>query len=431
MSNDLAIAAVTKTLRYLIKNSFGDLLDESHVTAMPPDKVDDSAIGDGLVNLFLYHVTYDAALANMAMQDNRLKPNEAGFPPIPLVLHYLVTAYSKTKDPEFTSDKLLGKAMSVLHDHPILSAAEIQSALKDSELHEQIERVRITREIMTVDEMSKLWMMFQTNYRLSAGYQVSVVLMESTRAPKTPLPVLQRGEADKGVASQSDLSPPYPAITEIMLTKETDLPKENEKRKQPAMRLGESVTIEGFHLDGKKVTARFEHPRLSDPLEVEVIKPTETKAEITLPLIPAKWPAGIYTVSLLIVPKDNKPDQQVRTTNELPMALAPVITPAQLPLNVARAADKSAAIVLNCSPEVLPDQRVSLLLSDNDARQVAANAHTTQTDQLNFIVKDAPLSDASGFFIRLRVDGVDSLLVSDYSAAVLKFDAKQKVIIHD
>src|SRR6202008_4512506 len=115
-----------------------------NVTTKPPDKARATTETANQVNLFLYSVTYDAAWLNMNMP-SQAKPAETGSPPLPLVLHYLITAYSDTIPmPDVESHKLLGKAMSVLHDHPLLGAEEIKAALAGSGLDEQIERVRIT-----------------------------------------------------------------------------------------------------------------------------------------------------------------------------------------------------------------------------------------------------------------------------------------------
>ena len=53
-------------------------------------------------------------------------------------------------------------------------------------------QIRITPEPLTVDEMSKLWSSFQKEYRMSTAYQASVVLIESDRRARAPLPVLTR-----------------------------------------------------------------------------------------------------------------------------------------------------------------------------------------------------------------------------------------------
>jgi hypothetical protein len=303
--------------------------------------------------------------------------------------------------------------MRVLHDHPLLGADELKAAFGDSDLNEQIERVRITPQPMSVDEMSKLWTTFQTNYRISAGYQVSVVLIESLRSTRTPLPVLTRGKDDSGITAQPDLTPPFPTLTALTVQK-----------KQPSARLGDAITLEGFHLDGDTVTARFRHPRIDGFVEVAPGSVTPSKVEIVIPDgSPEDWASGVYTVALLI----EKAGEQDRLTNELPFALAPVIT-TPLPLSVASDFSGEALIQLTAEPNVLPGQQALLLLSDNDARQVVAEVRAAASDPLDFIVADAPLS-AEGFYIRLRVDGVDSLLVKNYEAAVPAFDENQKVKI--
>src|SRR5512144_2889437 len=143
MSNQLAIAAVTATLRSLLVRGVGI----PEVTARPLDNARRSATGNQL-NLFLYQVLPDASLRNQEMP-RQMKPGETGHPPLPLMLYYLLTAYSDDED-DTNSHRLLGQAMGVFHDHPLLGTAEIRNAtspiaeLADSDLHEQVERVRIS-----------------------------------------------------------------------------------------------------------------------------------------------------------------------------------------------------------------------------------------------------------------------------------------------
>jgi hypothetical protein len=118
----------------------------------------------------------------------------------------------------------------------------------------------------------------------------------------------------------------------------------------------------------------------------------------------------------------------VRTTNELPLTLAPRITSA-LPLNVARQGNGSAEITLQFKPLFRPGQRAVLLVGD---REVPAEPLPTPpdppdpTDTLTFIVKDAPVGT---HFLRLRIDGVDSILVQRPPGQPPVFDATQKVTI--
>src|SRR5262249_21332193 len=160
-----------------------------------------------------------------------------------------------------------------------------RAALTDNDLADQIERVRITPQPLSLDELSKLWMMFQTGYRISAGYQVSVVLIESTRPSRTPLPVLTRGKDDRGVTAQADLIPPFPTILDVKLPAQ-----------QVSVRLGDELTIVGHHLDGDSVAVRFTSLRLATP-RTEPATGTADQVEVTVPNDPADLPAGFYTLA--------------------------------------------------------------------------------------------------------------------------------------
>jgi hypothetical protein len=404
MSNSLAIAAVTATLSHLLSDSLKNDLSGGNVTTRPLDKARDG--NNNQINLFLYNVAIDAAWRNMDMP-RQSKPGETGYPPLALNLFYLLTAYGKDDDkPDPNSHRLLGAAMSALHDYPVLSRADINAALSGNDLGDQIERVRITPQQISTEEMSKLWTIFQTQYRISVAYQVAVVLIESKREAKTPLPVLQRGKDDQGVISQPDLLVPFPTLNSLTLP-----------QGRPAALLGDTLTFAGYHLDGTTVLARFSNRRLPVPVDLPA---TGNAAQVTvqLPNKPADWPAGLYIIAV-VVRRTGQPD---RVTNELAFALAPKIT-STLPMEVKRDNKGRATIDLTCSPEVRPEQDVVLLVGD---RAVAAQSFNSQTNKLKFVVTDAQLGE---FFVRLRVDGSDSLVVKDYQATPPAFDATQKVKI--
>src|SRR6185437_1817227 len=95
----------------------------------------------------------------------QVRSGETAPPPLALTLYYLVTAYGSDND-EILSQALLGWAMIQLHDFPLLAPSDVP----------QVERVRVTLQPMSLEEMSKLWMIFQSPYHVSVVYQVSVVL---------------------------------------------------------------------------------------------------------------------------------------------------------------------------------------------------------------------------------------------------------------
>ena len=405
MSNALAIAAVTATLRNLLTQGVTADVPGTAVTTQPLDRARSPNDNGNQINLFLYLAVSNAAWSNMDMP-RQVKPGETGQPPLALNLYYLLTAYGQNDDDTF-GHRLLGRAMNILHDHPLLGATEIQAALAGNDLYEQIERVRITPQPLSLDELSKLWAAFQTQYRISAAYQVAVVLIESIRSAKAPLPVLTRGPGDEGVAAQADLIPPFPALEAIQL-----------QNNQPSAGLGDTLTLSGHHLDGDNVSVQFTMPRLATPLVVPSLPGgTASQISVQLPNQPANWPAGFYTLTA-VISRAGEPD---RTTNELPFSLAPSIA-AIAPNPAVRDGNGDVTLTITCSPEVRPEQRAALLLGD---REVLALPHPAQANGLTFEISAAPVGE---HFVRLRVDGVDSLLV-DRSVTPPVFDPNQRVTI--
>ena len=407
MSNPSAIAAVTSTLRNLLTSAAledPELLDITVSTQSPG--IARNGNDANQLNLFLYSTAVDTAFSNTPMP-GQSKNGESSMPPLALVLKYLITAYGRNND-DVNGHRLMGRSMSALHDHPLLGRSEIEAALPDTDLHHQLERVRITHDFLSVDDMSKLWTSFQSEYRLSTGYEVSVVLIESTRPAKTPLPVLRRGEDDRGVSAQGDLTPPFPAITEIILPE-----------RQTSALLGDTLRLNGHHLDGDAVTVRFSYPRLTNPVEIAALVDVGGgQISVQIPDDPVAWRAGFYSVDAVI----SKAGEQNRATNLLPLPLAPQIM-AIAPANpIVRDGSGDVTLTLTCSPQVSADQRVALLLGD---REVLADDHPVQTSTLTFTIEDAPLGRR---YLRLRVDGVDSLLV-DRSVTPPAFDSAMEVVI--
>jgi Pvc16 N-terminal domain len=408
MSNATAIAAVTATLHNLLTNGLlaDQDLPDATVTMQPLDRARVNGNTANQLNIFLYHVLPSGAWRNMGIAG----PTRSGVgaaPVLGLNLYYLITAFGRDNDTlRPFSHHLMGRAMSTLHDHPLLGADEIKAAYPNNDLWAQIERVRFTLQPFSMEEIAKLWTGFQTQYRLSVAYEAAVVLIESTRATAVPLPVLTRGPADSGVTAQSNLIPPFPTIDQVT-------PPSN----QPAAGLGDLIVFTGHDLAGAQVALQFTTTRLAAPITLPVdAGATDTRMTLTVPNDPANWPAGMYTVEA-VVSGSGVPD---RTSNEMPLAIAPRIT-STLPMTVSRT-QGNAQLNLTCSPEVRPEQRVALLLG---SREILAESLSAQTGDLTFIVTGAVPGD---FWIRLRVDGVDSQLVN-YATTPPTFDATQKVTI--
>jgi hypothetical protein len=412
VSNPVAIAATTLTLQAILQSgivsdpSDTDLTDTT-VTILPPDKARGNTSANQL-NLFLYQILPNAALRNMNIP-SQVMPGETGTPPLALTLYYLLTAFGKDNDTTLPyGHHLLGKAMSILYDHALLgpdeSRAATSASFSTSDLDKQVERVRITLQPLSLEEISKLWSGLVTQYRLSVGYEVSVMLIDSTQPKKTPLPVLTRGAGDKGVMSQASLVPPFPALTQIQLP-----------NSQISALLGDKLVLTGNNLDGTSVGVVFNHPLWAAPVEVPPqLGATSTQVTVIIPNSPAIWPAGFYTVSVMV---QRAGDSYRRSTNQVSFGLAPKVTIAP-----ANAAGPTIAYTVTVSPEVWPAQSAALLLGD---QEIAANPHPAQTATLTF---PAQSLSAGNYFVRLRVASVDSLLVNRAVTPPV-FDSTQKVTV--
>lgn len=410
MSNALAISATTLTLQSLLAGA------TPNVTVQPPDRARGAGGGDQL-NLFLYQTAPNAAWRNAELP-GPVRTGEANQPPLPLTLRYLITAYA---DDEAKGHAVLGRAMSVLHDHMLLSSDDIRNAtlaaLPESDLHRQLERVRITLLPLGLEDWSKLWSGFQTQFRLSAAYEVSVVLIESTRPKRSPLPVLRQGSEDRG---------PFAVASGAPFLESIRLPDG-----QRSGALGSLLTLTGTNLTTENTQVMFRHPQVDRPdLEVPaprrlVPQPGDKPGElsVTLPDDAASlsdWLPGFYTVSLRLEP----PNLPAWNSNELPFGLAPSITVSPL-----TAPAGNLSLTLTCRPRLHREQRVLLLFGDRqvEAQSVSTPADPAQPSTLTFQLNGVT---AGEYVVRLRVDGVDSLpVVRTGTPPRLEFDPNQKMVI--
>ncbi|MEO0996613.1 MAG: DUF4255 domain-containing protein [Pseudomonadota bacterium] len=408
MSTPDALATMTATLRHMLSNVASGAL----VTTKPPSTARNGSTSAQL-NLFLYSTHYNPAFSNAPMPATA-RNGEQAFPPMPLVLKYLITAYGANDD-DISAHRLMGEAMSLLHDHPLIGPSDIVGITPDSGLHEQIERVRITPDTLSLDDISKLWTGFQSaEYRLSAGYEVSVVLIESKRRGRAAVPVLRRGAEDRGA---SVIAGPSPSLAGLRFP--------NQK---PAAELGDVITLLGENLSADNATARFEHPRLDNPVELTPAAGGDgSELDLTLPAIAddatvvSSWPAGFYALSLAI----RNPDVPAFSSNSLSLPLSPrieSISPATAPAG-------DVTLTIECTPQIRDGQRVAVLFGDRtiEPDSIATPADPAAATTLTLTVRGAAAS-AVPYVLRLRVDGADSIPV-DFTSDPPEFAADQRVTI--
>jgi hypothetical protein len=199
MSSALALASVTAVLKDLLENGLASaavtskLGADATVSALPPDRVPSGADERAQLNLFLYLVTPHPGLRTNGGGSIRGT--------LALDLHYLLTAYGAQ---DFQTEILLGHAIQLVHDTPVLERERIREILKTishtrdrrvvppalaalagSELADDVERLKIEPTFLNTEEMSKLWSALQARYRPSATYKVSAVVMNGGTGKKS------------------------------------------------------------------------------------------------------------------------------------------------------------------------------------------------------------------------------------------------------
>ncbi|MBP8138487.1 MAG: DUF4255 domain-containing protein [Alicycliphilus sp.] len=425
MSTALAIAGVTAVLRDLLNdglinhNISGVLGSSVTVSVQAPDRVVTGNQPEASqLNLFMYMVT-----PNQGWRNEGLPSRDGGGrtrlsnPPLALDLHYLLSAYSGA---DLHAEILLGYAMQLLHETPMLTREAIRAALipsptvgsalppalralADSGLAEQVELIKISPATQSSEEMSKFWTATQSHLRPSAAYTASVVLIQAQRPARSALPVLTRGPRDAqgretGIAVQPGLTASMPLLT-----------RAEPPAGQPVAGVGDLVVLHGQALDGadRRVTLHSEPWQVALELAVQPPLPPErpaaTTAAVSLAGQAAALPVGVYQLTLQATRPDLLSQPRRMASNRLALTLAPRIT--NLPQTVVRADDDSATVTVNFTPELRSGQRVTLVLGNSEVLPLTTGATPTS---LQFRVANAT---PGTYLARLRVDGIESPIV--------------------
>lgn len=424
MSNHLAIATVTAALGQIVFTSAqgavnGVMLRYGRPTAPAQGS------SDRRVHVYMFQVTPNVALRNADLPTRRGDGSLSKRPQAALELHYLLTFYGD--DQAFEPDRMLGAVARDLHARPVLTAQNISdaingnlSSLSESDLGDAIERVRFTPATLSLDEQSKLWsVLIQTPHALSVVYTASVVLIDAVETAAPSLPVLKRGQDDRGVNTTLGSSPRLDSAWYGFV--------QSEGRQPPlpslaAAQLGARLIITGDKLSGDALSLVFSHALLPDIIiDVASADRDEQHARLTLPDDAGAqntWAAGVYSVVANV-----RRGSTVSSSPAWAMVLAPrisAITP-----NPAATSGGSVTLSVSCHPQVQPTQKATLLIAN---REVPAQPHPSATDTLDFVVDQAPIGNDQ--LIWLRVGGAESMPVRiDPATGGFVFDDAQRVSI--
>ena len=438
MSSALAIAAVTASIKDLLNDGLLDhdlsSLGSFSLTAQPPDRVTTGTTEANQLNLFLYQVTPNPGWRNADLPSRDSRGTRLSNPPLALDLHYLLTAYGAQ---DMNAEVLLGYAMQLLHENPVLLREQLRTALaapspvdgallpgpfgtlSAEDIADQIEMIKITPVYLSSEELSKLWTAMQARYRPSMAYMVSVVLIQSQGGARVALPVLQRGSGDTGPQARASAPPVLQTV------------RNPAAPMMPALRLGDDISLIGSGLmRSGTLTAVFSNQRLGIDNELPLTSgASSSELRSHLPstaeqiAVMDAWATGVYNVALRV----DEPGQPSWTTNGVPVALAP--RAAATPL--AAAAGAAFTLTVTSTPRLRPLQKpgVRLLvgLTELVPKAIDTPADTTQPSSITF---EVPPLEAGEYVLRLRVDGVDSLpVLATGSPPVFGFDPAQRLVV--
>jgi hypothetical protein len=208
MSDFLAVAGVTAVLRWMLREAItGSGVDTAvgatpTISALPPDRIVVGATEIPQVNIFMYHVSFNNGWRNIGLPELDSGGNRVGSPPLAIDLHFLFSAYGPN---ELDGEILLGWAMQIMHEQPVLTRDLVQTALSStagataedqhvglSTLADQAELIKLSPQSLSTEEVYRLWPAFNAHYRATAAYLATVVLIQRPRPMRANLRVQTR-----------------------------------------------------------------------------------------------------------------------------------------------------------------------------------------------------------------------------------------------
>jgi hypothetical protein len=263
MSASTAIGMVGESLKSLLEDEM-QLTPDAPVTLLAPDETGATR----RINLFLYKVEENALLRNMDWQVSATNPARINPPPLSLNLFYFLTPYAQNDvDTGNTSiHEILGEAMRVFHENPIIPQDNLVDGLKNTP-----EQIKITPSRLDLEELTRVWGTFTQPFRLSVPYEVSVV------------------QLDQSVGQSRDMAPRVSSIGVPQVAAPFQPPSIEEISPIQGP-VGTVVTVSGSNLDGWRAYATIARQTIATAAEI-----SGESFDVT---IPTGLPAGFHQLRI-------------------------------------------------------------------------------------------------------------------------------------
>ena len=410
MSNFLAIANVTAGLVQLLQARVALDVAGATVTNVRPES-NGTGLPNTEVNLFLFQATPNPHWRNDDLPTRDDQGHLRRRPRLALDLHYLLTFYGDEASLE--PQRVLGSVARTLNDQPlltrelILDAQNANAFLTASNLGDENELVRFTPLALSLEEMSKLWsVFFQIPYTLSMAYQGTLVFLESELTPRVSLPVQSR------VIRVMPFN--QPVITEVRPEGDPTAP----------ILPGATLLIRGRQLRGDQTHLRVAGVQV----QPASISPTEIRLPLSEPPFPVgELRAGVQGVQVIQQYVFGLPDDPETPSPADPhqglesgitaFVLRPVLTQPAQALNVQNDQNntRQGEIRIAIGPTVGEKQRVILLLNGTAPQNAPAYTFIAPDRTADAAALNIPFTrvEPGTYFVRVQVDGAESLLEQD------------------
>ena len=415
MSGTLAIAAVSAVIKYLLLTSLSETnvatsVGDVRISAIAPDKVPADI---NSINVFFFRSTINPGWAQNALPARDTNGTPISRPYLALDLYYLITAHA---DKDFYAEILLGYAMQIFHEQPVLprqlirdalvspvletadTPAPMLAAIAAANLAEQVEQIKFSPEQLSIEALSQIWSTLQTQYRPTAVYKATVVLLESRAQAQSALPV--RGY------NVYPLPFRQPIISDVIAADGPGTP----------ILISKDVRVRGSRLRGDDTRVRVAGIELSG----SDISVSDNEISFALPTVARAGIGSVQIAHYLAMGTPPIPHRGIES-NVAAFILQPQIqeTDGNYAIEIIAPVDETPRLLrVQLEPVVDASQRVTLLLneydppSDRPARAYAVDAllrdpASPPTAQVDFPIPDVANGE---YLVRVRVDGAESPL---------------------
>ncbi len=385
-----------------------------NVSPIPPDSLE----GDSMLGIYLYHLGEHPQFKNLPAQEDINAPVQ--FTPMGLNLYYVLSAFSELGDKSeaaYREQLMMSLAVKAMHDYPILTDSVMinNASVFDDRLLGGKNRFEIALQPLPQNEAVNYWTAGSSPMRLSAYYEVSVVLLEPESIERRPGRVLSYGT--------HIFTKQTPCLETSTNTFSFTIPGEAEPREvtsRPAqVSVDNRVSFIGGGLSSDGTTLFIRGGRWQDPTEIEaawdmVVTENEVSVDVQPTLAGDQVLPGTYTARVQVTTQKIMPDGSsrdfLRLSNETPFMITPGIFSIGSP-------DGDMNRILNGYIFIDPTEvlNIELIIGNDQLEQRPATAPSLEWGQFRVIdetsllfKQPSGLTTGEEISVRLIVNGAEA-----------------------